>query len=192
MKRHPFALAFSPKRMAQPDSNVRRAPLKKKFANVPAAPISPLTAKPSRWGNETPRFADDLLIGAISHLLRHEYDGQSVEDHDVSHSVLDCVLALSDFFEEQISPGPSEEIQYKAGQILRLLEVSEERGQSVHDLMLATELSPDDVLTAITYLKSCGVKIRSEMSYESRYLELVFVLDAHQVRGMREIWKARR
>src|SRR5258708_4837641 len=26
VKRHPFALAFSPKRMAQPDSNVRRAP----------------------------------------------------------------------------------------------------------------------------------------------------------------------
>ena len=178
--------------MAQPDSNARRAPLEKKLANVPVAPLSVPIAKPSRWGNETPRFADDLLIGAISHLLRHEYDGQSVEDHDVSQSVLDCVLALSDFFEDQISPQPSEEIQYKAGQILALLEVSAERGQSVHELMTATELSSDDVLAAIAYLKSCGVKIRSEMSYESRYLELVFVLDAHQVREMREIWKARR
>jgi hypothetical protein len=187
MKRHPFAVAFSPKRMAQPDSNVRRAPTppKKKAAVIPAAPTSVPAAKPARWANETPRFADDLLIGAVSHLLRHEYDGQSVEDHDVSGSVLDCVLALCEFYEEQIPPQPSEEIQYKAGQILRLLEVSAECGESVHELMTATELSADDVLLAVAFLKNCGVKIRSEMSYESRYLELVFVLDAHQVRQMR-------
>jgi hypothetical protein len=186
-KRHPFALAFSPKRIAQPQSNVRRAPTppKKKAAVVPAA-------KPARWGNETPRFADDLLIGAMSHLLRHEEDGQSIAEHDISESVLGCALALCEFYEEQIPTQPSEEIQYKAGQILRLLEVSAERGESVHEVMTATELSSDDVLLAVAYLKNCGLKIRSEMSYESRYLELVFLLDAHQVRGMREIWKARR
>jgi len=182
------ALAFSPKRLAQPGSNARRAPtpLKKKLADLPAAPLPLPAAKPSRWANETPRFADDLLVGAISYLLRHEHDGQSVEDHDVSESVLACVEALCEFFEEQISPDTvSEEIQYKAGQILRLLEVSAESGESIHELMTATELSSDDVLLAVRYLNTCGLKIRSEISYESRYLELVFVLDAHQIREMR-------
>jgi hypothetical protein len=82
---------------------------------------------------------------------------------------------------------PGEEIEYAAGRMLRLLEISEEYGQTVHDFMLATELSSDDVLAAIAYLKNCGLKIHSEMSYESRYLELVFLLDAHQIRKMRGI-----
>ncbi len=187
MKRHPFALAFAPKRMAEPDSHVRRAPMMPKKKITPAPVPAPLRAdsKPVRWTNETPRFADDLLVGAIGHLLRHEEDGQSVEDHDTSESVISCVLALCEFFEGQVTPDPSDEIQFAAGRILRLLEVSAARGQSVHDLMLATEIESDEVLEAVRYLQNSGVKIRSEISYESRYLELVFLLDMHQWRSVR-------
>ena len=35
MKRHPFALAFSPRRMASPDSNVRRTKLNSEIEQVP-------------------------------------------------------------------------------------------------------------------------------------------------------------
>jgi hypothetical protein len=181
MKQHPFALAFSERRMSEPNFNVRRAPTQPKRKPTPL----PASTKPVRWEAGKPQFADDLLVGAISHLLRHEHDGQSIEEHDVSESVLDCVLALCEFFEERITPEPSEEIQFKAGQILRLLEVSAERGQSVHDLILATELDPGEVLEAVRYLQNSGVKIRSEISYESRYLELVFLLDMHQWRSVR-------
>jgi hypothetical protein len=171
-QRHPFALAFSPKRMAQPDSNVRPAPAppqEKKLATLPT--------------NPEPREPHDILYSVIFHLLRHEQDGQTQEEHDTAQAILDCANAMSDIIEQ--GHLPSEELQYKAGCIWRLLEVSAERGDSVHDLMLACEMEADEVLEAIRYLQSSGVRIRSEISYESRCLELVFLLDMHQWRGVR-------
>lgn len=172
MKRHPFALAFSPKRMAEPDSNVRRAPTlpqKKKLAPLPT--------------NPEPREPHDILYSVIFHLLRHEQDGQTQEEHDTAEAILDCANAMGDIIEQ--GHLPSEEIQYASGRILRLLEVSAERGESVHELMTATDLEADEVLEAIRYLQNSGVRIRSEISYESRYLELVFLLDMHQWRSFR-------
>lgn len=172
MKRHPFALAFSPRRMVQPDSNVRRAP---------TLPLLPASTKPARWGNEAPQFADDLLVGAISHLLRHEETGQTEEQHDVSESVLTCVLALCEFFEEyHDSPVSNDEtlevLEFRSGQILRLLEVAGGRGQSVYSLMQATELDEQGVLDCIRILQRANISIRAELDY-ARDLELLFILE---------------
>jgi hypothetical protein len=77
-----------------------------------------------------------------------------------------------------LSVPPREEdevLEFLAGRVLRLLEVAGERGQSVYELVLATELTVQGVLDAIRELQRCGCTIRPRLCYE-RNLELVFVL----------------
>jgi hypothetical protein len=68
-----------------------------------------------------------------------------------------------------------EVLEFRAGQILKLLEVAAERGCSVYDLTLPTELDAQGVLDAVRALQTRGCRIRAKLDYAGN-LELFFIL----------------
>jgi len=158
--RFPSSVAFSPRRMAAPESNERKLPV------VVPAPKQPANKRKKC-------SADDLLFSIIARLLNHEGGGQSEEEHDVSEAVLDCVEALCQHYD---SVSVDEELQFQAGRVLRLLETAGERGMNLYGLALALDgMRLQTILDIIRHLQLCGARIHPRLAYE-RNLELVFVL----------------
>jgi hypothetical protein len=113
-ERHPFSNAFSPRRMAQANFDVRQQPTHTETPpparvaqHIEAPRPAPVPNPPQdEWfvlgRDDAPRTFDDILFCVIRHLLRHEYDSRTAEEHITSESVLDCVQALCDCYEAQM------------------------------------------------------------------------------------------